>query len=55
MCGLDADIAAQLVAYLAAGLGELGVLPTSHDIVFERFFDEAGGMQMVVHSPSADG
>ena len=50
-CGLEADAAEQLVQYLAAGLGELGMLPTGHDVVFERFFDEAGGMQMVVHAP----
>ena len=50
-CALDAEVAGQLVAYLNAGLGELGVLPTRDDIVFERFFDEAGGMQMVVHAP----
>ena len=29
----------------------LGGLPTQHTIVFERFFDEAGGMQLVIHSP----
>jgi ATP-dependent Lhr-like helicase len=50
-CGLEGDAARQLVDYLAAGLGGLGVLPTHHDVVFERFFDEAGGMQMVVHAP----
>ena len=50
-CGLGADAAGELVAYLAAGLGELGVLPTRQDVVFERFFDEAGGMQLVVHAP----
>jgi ATP-dependent Lhr-like helicase len=50
-CGLEPDAAEQLVQYLAAGLGGLGTLPTSRDIVFERFFDEAGGMQMVVHAP----
>jgi ATP-dependent Lhr-like helicase len=50
-CGLEPSDARQLVDYLAAGLGELGVLPTGDDIVFERFFDEAGGMQMVVHAP----
>ena len=50
-CGLDDDTASQLVDYLAVALGELGVLPTRHDVVFERFFDEAGGMQMVVHAP----
>jgi len=51
VCGLDAGAADQLVAYLAAALGGLGVLPTQHDVVFERFFDEAGGMQLVVHAP----
>jgi ATP-dependent Lhr-like helicase len=50
-CGLAPADAGQLVAYLAAGLGELGVLPTAEGIVFERFFDEAGGMQMIVHAP----
>ena len=50
-CGLEPADARQLVDYLAAGLGELGVLPTDDDIVFERFFDESGGMQMVVHAP----
>ena len=50
-CGLEPADARQLVDYMAAGLGELGVLPTAEEIVFERFFDEAGGMQMVVHAP----
>ena len=36
---------------LAAAQVALGVLPTQHDLVFERFFDEAGGMQLVVHAP----
>ena len=34
-----------------AGYGALGTLPTQDTIVFERFFDEAGGMQLVIHSP----
>ena len=33
------------------GLQQLGVMPGQHDVVFERFFDDAGGMQLVVHSP----
>jgi len=41
----------QLVEYLAAAQGALGCLPTQRTIVLERFFDEAGGMQLVVHSP----
>lgn len=49
--GLCEPAATQLVAYLAAGHAALGCLPTQHRIVFERFFDEAGGMQLVIHSP----
>ena len=43
--------AEQVVAYLSTGLEQLGVMPSQQDVVFERFFDEAGGMQLVVHSP----
>ncbi len=43
--------AAQVVRYLAAGREALGVLPTQGTLVAERFFDEGGGMQLVVHSP----
>jgi ATP-dependent Lhr-like helicase len=49
--GLDRESASQLTAYLAAGYAALGCLPTQKTIVFERFFDEAGGMQLVIHSP----
>jgi ATP-dependent Lhr-like helicase len=41
----------QLLDYLAAGHAALGVLPTQQMIVFERFFDAVGGMQLVIHSP----
>jgi ATP-dependent Lhr-like helicase len=50
-CGLDAGGAEQIVRYLAAARGALGVLPGRRDVVFERFFDEAGGMQLVTHAP----
>jgi ATP-dependent helicase Lhr and Lhr-like helicase len=43
--------AEQLVEYLAAGHAALGCLPTQDNIVLERFFDEAGGMQLILHSP----
>ena len=43
--------AQQIVDYLSAAKTTLGVMPTQHDIVFERFFDESGGTQMVIHSP----
>ena len=49
--GVGAPGAEQLVDYLAAAAGALGLLPTQDCIVFERFFDEAGGMQLVIHAP----
>lgn len=50
--GVDAEAAEQVVRYLAASLAILGVLPTRDRLVIERFFDETGGMQLVVHSPN---
>ena len=49
--GIDADAAAMIVDYLAAGRAVLGVMPSQQDLVLERFFDDTGGMQLVVHSP----
>src|SRR5207248_8787758 len=48
--GIDDGAARQIVEYLAAARAALGVLPTLDTIVFERFFDEVGGMQLVIHS-----
>jgi len=48
---LGATAARQLVEYLATAKAALGRLPTRGRLVIERFFDEAGGMQLVVHSP----
>jgi ATP-dependent Lhr-like helicase len=50
-CGIGDAAAQMIVAYLGAGLAQLGVLPTIDTIVLERFFDDAGGMQLVGHSP----
>jgi ATP-dependent helicase Lhr and Lhr-like helicase len=50
-CALPAPGALQLVEYLAAGRAALGALPTRRTLVAERFFDEAGGMQLVIHAP----
>ena len=49
--GLDRAAAEQIVDYLAAAHRSLGALPTRETLIFERFFDEAGGMQLVIHSP----
>ncbi|MFO0869011.1 MAG: DEAD/DEAH box helicase [Pirellulales bacterium] len=50
-CGADEVAAAQAVRYVAAQIAALGMVPTTRDVVFERFFDEAGGMQLVIHAP----
>ena len=50
-CGLDRRGAEQAVEYVQAGRDALGHLPTFDTVVAERFFDEAGGMQLVVHAP----
>jgi len=50
-CGLDRAGALQAVAYVRAGAAALGALPDSRTIIAERFFDEAGGMQLVIHAP----
>jgi ATP-dependent Lhr-like helicase len=49
--GLSDDAARQLVDYLARTLAALGALPTRQRVVIERFFDESGGMQLVIHAP----
>src|SRR5271163_1271659 len=49
--GIAEPAARQLVDYLAAAYAALGVLPTRDTLVFERFFDAVGGMQLVIHSP----
>ena len=41
----------EAVAYLAVARTELGALPTKRRLVLERFFDDTGGMQLVLHSP----
>jgi ATP-dependent helicase Lhr and Lhr-like helicase len=50
--GLNELAAQELLDYLAAGKAALGCLPTQETLVFERFFDESGGMQFIIHSPN---
>jgi ATP-dependent Lhr-like helicase len=50
-CGLPPEAAEQVVGYIRAEKEMIGVVPSQHDVVFERFFDEAGGQQLVVHAP----
>jgi ATP-dependent Lhr-like helicase len=49
--GLSDLPARELVEYLISARAAFGCLPTQNTIVLERFFDEAGGMQLVIHSP----
>jgi ATP-dependent Lhr-like helicase len=49
--GLSPGAAEQVVAYVAEGRRALGVVPTQATLVLERFFDESGGMQLVLHAP----
>lgn len=50
-CNADDSSAWQAARYIAAQHAALGVVPTCEQIVFERFFDESGGMQLVIHAP----
>jgi len=49
--GMGESAAQQLVDYMANAKKALGVLPTQHTLVFERFFDESGGTQLIIHTP----
>ena len=50
-CALDRSGAEQAVEYIVAGRSVLTAVPTQQTIVAERFFDESGGMQLVIHAP----
>jgi len=50
-CALDDAGAAQVIDYVVEGARALGCVPTGREIVAERFFDEAGGMQLIIHAP----
>ncbi|WP_347252511.1 DEAD/DEAH box helicase, partial [Legionella sp.] len=50
-CGLNDNGAQQIVNYIQTGRAILGTVPTQGTIIAERFFDESGGMQLIIHSP----
>ena len=50
-CCLDDSGAEQVIEYLIQGRAVLGAVPTQKTIIAERFFDEGGGMQLVIHAP----
>ncbi|MGH2732768.1 MAG: helicase-related protein, partial [Actinomycetota bacterium] len=49
--GLDEAGAAQIVAYISETVQALGAVPSARRVIAERFFDESGGMQLVLHAP----
>jgi ATP-dependent helicase Lhr and Lhr-like helicase len=50
-CRLDRAGAEQLIEHVVAGRAVLGAVPTQTTVIAERFFDESGGMQLVIHAP----
>jgi ATP-dependent helicase Lhr and Lhr-like helicase len=50
-CGLDELGAEQAIEHVLAGRAVLGAVPTKQTVIAERFFDEGGGMQLVIHAP----
>ena len=50
-CGLDDAGAEQIIEYILQGRAVLGAVPTQQTIIAERFFDEGGGMQLIIHAP----
>jgi ATP-dependent helicase Lhr and Lhr-like helicase len=50
-CGLDEGGAKQIASYVRNGAAELGAVPSQSTVIAERFFDQAGGMQFVLHAP----
>ena len=50
-CGLDDSGAEQAIEYVLQGRAVLGDVPTQDTIIAERFFDEGGGMQLIIHAP----
>ncbi|WP_051979771.1 DEAD/DEAH box helicase [Edaphobacter aggregans] len=50
-CGVCASGAIQLISYIVTGRAVLGAVPSKTTIIAERFFDEGGGMQLILHAP----
>src|SRR5205823_3502712 len=53
--GVSPDVVRPIAEYLAEGRRALGAVPTCKRIILERFFDESGGMQLVIHAPLGNG
>jgi ATP-dependent Lhr-like helicase len=51
VCGVCASGAHQLITYIVTGRAALGAVPSKTTIIAERFFDDGGGMQLILHAP----
>lgn len=49
--GLSTEAALQVREFLSEGIRVLGAVPSQQRVILERFFDESGGMQLVIHAP----
>jgi ATP-dependent Lhr-like helicase len=50
-CYLSESAALQLITYIVHGRAVLGAVPTKTTLIAERFFDEGGGQQLILHAP----
>lgn len=50
-CGVSEYAAKQLIEYVKQAKAVLGTIPSQQTVIAERFFDEAGGMQLIIHAP----
>ena len=50
-CGLDQSGAEQAIQHVVLGRAVLGAVPSQKTVIAERFFDEGGGMQLIIHAP----
>lgn len=50
-CGLNESGACEIIDYIKTGKAVLGAIPSQETVIAERFFDESGGMQLIIHSP----
>jgi ATP-dependent helicase Lhr and Lhr-like helicase len=50
-CGVCESGARQLIAYIVTGRAVLGAVPSKTTLIAERFFDDGGGMQLILHAP----
>jgi len=49
--GIAEEKSAEIIEYVAAQKGSVGMVPTQNHLLIERFLDESGGMQLVIHAP----